>query len=334
MVEPQKFLSGFARFVQEHRQKSLYCYVGYSSTSGALLVRIKGSQTRVALRPWLRKEPVGTPDIVRSNNRYRIFRGQEPNVYVHIAREFRDNAARSVNASGTSCLITVPAQASALEIVGSKNLPQPLLDALLAYAAARGIATKYDFAGTVVRQKSNGEISETHIAQRVRNPKMFISYSWDSQAHRLWVLKLAGDLIRNGVDVLIDEWSLPDFSHDLHRFMETGIREAEYVLLVCTPTYTARANSRKGGVGVESTIITGEFYDAVKAKKFIAITRGATDGAQSVLPTYLKTRLAIDFTDDAAYKSRRAELLRRIFAQPRYRRPALGSIPEFDVEEL
>jgi len=38
-------------------------------------------------------------------------------------------------------------------------------------------------------------------------------------------------LIKNGIDVLIDEWDLENFNNDLHQFMETGIREAEENIL-------------------------------------------------------------------------------------------------------
>ena len=111
---------------------------------------------------------------------------------------------------------------------------------------------------------------------------------------RYWVLKLAADLIRSGVQVLIDEWDLQEYDDDLNHFMETGIRESDYVVLVCTPEYRKRANDRKGGVGVESTIVTGEFYDPSKARKFVPILRNAEGGHQSCLPSYLKSRYAID----------------------------------------
>src|SRR5258708_6519779 len=36
-------------------------------------------------------------------------------------------------------------------------------------------------------------------------PKVFLSYSHDSETHKDWVLKLATRLIANGVDVLLDQ---------------------------------------------------------------------------------------------------------------------------------
>jgi hypothetical protein len=166
------------------------------------------------------------------------------------------------------------------------------------------------------------------------NPNLFFSYSWDSDGHKRWVLKLAADLIRNGVHVLIDEWDLPGYNNDFQLFMEMGLRDSDYVLLVCTPQYAKRADSRTGGVGMESTIITGEFYDPGKANKFIPLTRGAGVNRLSCLPSFLKSKLAIDFTDDHHYSGRLEELLRRVFGPPRYVKPALGPIPKFASEEL
>ena len=39
-------------------------------------------------------------------------------------------------------------------------------------------------------------------------PKVFVSYSHDSQDHKDWVLKLATRLVANGVDVILDQWDL------------------------------------------------------------------------------------------------------------------------------
>jgi len=39
-------------------------------------------------------------------------------------------------------------------------------------------------------------------------PKVFISYSHDSEEHKAWVADLARFLISNGIDVVIDAWNL------------------------------------------------------------------------------------------------------------------------------
>ena len=156
-----------------------------------------------------------------------------------------------------------------MSIVQSGNIPKPLLDALLGFCADTHIAALYDFTGTLRHQGFAGEVAQAGRISGRRSPRVFLSYCWETDAHRRWVLKFAADLMRNGIHVVIDEWDLHDFHDDLHLFMETGIRDADFVVLVCTPEYTRRANARRGGVGVESSIITGEFYDPTKAAKFL-----------------------------------------------------------------
>jgi hypothetical protein len=53
-------------------------------------------------------------------------------------------------------------------------------------------------------------------------PKVFISYSHDSQEHKKWVLDLATRLRNNGVDAIIDQWALRA-GDDLPHFMETHL---------------------------------------------------------------------------------------------------------------
>ena len=100
----------------------------------------------------------------------------------------------------------------------------------------------------------------------------FISYSWDHDEHVAWVLRLAKDLRLNGAKVDIDRDVSPGSS--LTAFMETSVRESDFVVMVCTPAFARRANERAGGVGYESQIVTGELYESVLSDKFVPILRG------------------------------------------------------------
>lgn len=335
MDTPETFLHAFAKHVRERFSDTLYCYAGYTGLAGALLVKLKRIELRVVFRPWLRQGPVGLQDITRSLERYRHFRGQLPNIHVHIASAFRDNAIRHVAQSNFQTLVFLDKKTPAITLLGTANLPKPLLDAFFDFCTRNGFKVSYDFVGRLVREGRVEEVAKVDATPVLAtNPRLFISYSWDSDVHKLWVLKLAADLTRSGVKVLIDEWDLPSFNDDLHLFMETGIRDSDYVLMVCTPDYARKANVRKGGVGMESSIITGEFYDESKASKFIAIVRGGGAGPQSCLPTYLRSRFAIDFTNDQVYKTQFEALLRRLFRQPKYRRPDLGPLPNLASQDI
>ena len=109
-------------------------------------------------------------------------------------------------------------------------------------------------------------------AQMSTAPTAFISYSWDSEQHKRWVKELATRLRRDGIDVKLDQWHTAP-GDPLPKFMETSIRDNDFVLIICTPSYKAKSESRKGGVGYEGNIITGELFAKQNRRKYIPILR-------------------------------------------------------------
>lgn len=114
---------------------------------------------------------------------------------------------------------------------------------------------------------------------RIPFPSMrtvFISYSQDSDEHRARVLALANRLNRDGFDCTIDQYD-PHPSEPWARWMARQIEAAQFVLVVCTERYLARAEGReKPGVGhgatFESVLIFQDLYDAAMwNEKFIPI---------------------------------------------------------------
>src|SRR5688572_25699189 len=103
---------------------------------------------------------------------------------------------------------------------------------------------------------------------------VFISYSWDSPGHKAWVAKLAASLRARGARVRFDQDDLRPGA-DITAYMESAIRESDRVLLVCTPGFKKRADSREGGVGYEQAIVTGEIFSGVAhPEKFVPVLRG------------------------------------------------------------
>ncbi|MCJ8268794.1 MAG: toll/interleukin-1 receptor domain-containing protein, partial [Psychrosphaera sp.] len=67
----------------------------------------------------------------------------------------------------------------------------------------------------------------------------FISYSHDNDQHAQNVLKLANDLRRTGFTVLIDQ-QIAAPSEGWPLWMNKGMKNADYVLVICTKTYLRR----------------------------------------------------------------------------------------------
>jgi hypothetical protein len=155
------------------------------------------------------------------------------------------------------------------------------------------------------------------------HPKIFISYSHDSLEHKKWVLNLATRLMHAGVDTILDQWDLK-LGADLPTFMERGISESSRVLLVCTDRYVEKANSGSGGVGYEKMIVTSEIFQHTDSKKFIPVLR--QNGSVN-LPTFLKSKLFIDFSKDENFETAIDELLREILGAPLFEKPKLGNNP-------
>ncbi len=162
------------------------------------------------------------------------------------------------------------------------------------------------------------------------NPTAFISYSWDDEAHKAWVLSLAERLTENGVVVRLDRWDVPP-GESLTAFMERSVRDCDFTLVICTPNYAARSLKREGGVGYEQQIISGHIAGGVDRTKFIPLVRaGSFDATASdyALPPHFSGIHALDFRGEVS-DDIFEDALRAIFRVPRLRPPGLGRTPEF-----
>lgn len=127
-------------------------------------------------------------------------------------------------------------------------------------------------------------------------PQTFISYSWDDDAHKLWVRKLAERLRKDGVNAVLDQWETSP-GDQLPDFMERAIRESRFVVIVCTPKYKKRSDSREGGVGYEGDIMTAEVMKERDHRKFIPVLRSGSwpDAA----PSWLSGKYFINLSDES-----------------------------------
>ncbi len=158
-------------------------------------------------------------------------------------------------------------------------------------------------------------------------PKVFISYSWDNQAHKDWVRKLADKLRTNGVDAILDQYEVQSGDNVTH-FMERAVTDTDKVLLILTENYKAKADGRGGGVGYEYSMINAEWYkNQTGNNKFIPIVRGKN--ADKCKPVFVSSVIYIDMSDDVLYEEKFNELLHRVYDQAILKKPELGEQPDF-----
>lgn len=106
---------------------------------------------------------------------------------------------------------------------------------------------------------------------------VFISYSHDSDAHREQVLALSNRLREDGIETQLDQYVNGSPNEGWARWMSKQVKEAQFVLIVCTETYYRRfcgdeePNQGKG-VDWEGALVAQELYDSrSQTLKFVPV---------------------------------------------------------------
>ncbi|MEL7195613.1 MAG: TIR domain-containing protein, partial [Bacteroidota bacterium] len=137
-------------------------------------------------------------------------------------------------------------------------------------------------------------------------PKVFISYSWDSEEHKAWVLALANRLRQDGVDVILDQFSL-SAGQNLRIFMEDSVKKADKIILILTDEYKRRADNREG---YEYSLIYSKIDNESKTK-FLLILRQGTP--RSAVPVFLRSFVHVDMRDEVEPEQAYEFLLRSVY---------------------
>ncbi len=114
------------------------------------------------------------------------------------------------------------------------------------------------------------------------SPRVFISYSWDSEVHKQRVLELAEQLRDGGIDCELDQYyQSPPEGWAL--WMLRQVKQADFVMMICTQTYYQRALGEEPpgtgkGVKLEGAIINNEIFNSeAKNEKFIPVLFSGSD---------------------------------------------------------
>jgi nucleoside phosphorylase/tetratricopeptide (TPR) repeat protein len=154
-------------------------------------------------------------------------------------------------------------------------------------------------------------------------PKVFISYSHDSEAHMERVLELSDRLRVSGIDCNIDQYEESP-AQGWQRWMMDEVEAADFVLVICTKEYDRRFRGHEElgqgrGVTWEGAIILQELYASQgRNTKFIPVTMARKDFR--FIPTPLSSVTSYRLFQDYGYES----LFRRLTNQPTVTRAPLG----------
>ena len=157
------------------------------------------------------------------------------------------------------------------------------------------------------------------------NPKVFVSYSHDSQEHIKGVRELAKRLRTDGVECRLDRYERNP-PRGWQKWMEDQIIWADHVLVVCTETYCRRFNGQetpgKGlGVAWEGMIITQALYEQAGGNdKFIPVVFSSEDAQH--IPVSLRATTRYLVSEPEGYEKLYARLTGQEFEPV----PPLGTI--------
>src|SRR5579859_4638624 len=170
---------------------------------------------------------------------------------------------------------------------------------------------------------------ETGTQDLIAAKPVFVSYSWDAEAHKKWVLAFVMELRRHGINAFIDQTHLR-LGAESSQFMEQSVRDSAQVLVICTEKYKEKFDNRRGGVGFEGHIITAEMVNELGKKKFIPVLRSGD--WNTAVPTALSGIYGIDLRNDSAEEIQRlVKELHGVFLVPQLAQYLSGCINPFFI---
>ena len=139
------------------------------------------------------------------------------------------------------------------------------------------------------------------------HPKVFVSYSHDSETYGERVLSLAERLRADGFEAMVDQYVEGTPPQGWARWMLNQIEGANHVLLLCTEPYYRRFRGLESsgvgrGVDWQGAVITTELYDKKSiSSRFVPVLFDAAD--RDYVPDPLRTFTCHVLTSETAYSA-------------------------------
>ena len=150
------------------------------------------------------------------------------------------------------------------------------------------------------------QVGVTALTDFASAPRVFVSYSYDSNAHAARVLALADALRDLGINVILDRYVHPAPAKGWPRWMDWNLDVADFVLMVCTETYGRRVMGLEElGKGLGARFEGGLIFNWIRDDKpggsrFIPILLPGSEPMHIPNPVQGHTHYQIetfDFTD-------------------------------------
>lgn len=166
--------------------------------------------------------------------------------------------------------------------------------------------------------------------QQITPPECFVSYAWGVPEHERWVEKrLATDLQKAGISVVLDRWESSRVGASIMRFVER-IDECDCMLVVGTRLYRQKAKnviSDKGSVVAAEYDLAGIRLLGNEEQKQAVLPVLLEGEASEALPPLLRGRVRADFRDESAYFTTAFDLILSLYQLPP-NHPAVADLRE------
>ena len=155
--------------------------------------------------------------------------------------------------------------------------------------------------------------------QKITAPECFISYAWGDLEQERWIeIRLATDLQKAGVEVVLDRWENARIGASVPRFVER-VGKADRVIVVGTPLYQKKYENkepmRSFVVAAEGDLIGKRMIGSeVEKQSVLPVLLEGT--SESAFPPLLQGRVYADFRNNETYIEKALELLLSIYQIP------------------
>jgi small GTP-binding protein len=155
--------------------------------------------------------------------------------------------------------------------------------------------------------------------QKIAPPETFVSYAWGVPEHERWVEKrLATDLQKAGIDVVLDRWENSRIGSSILRFVER-IEECGHIIVIGTPLYRQKARnvaSAKGSVAAAEWDLAGIRLLATEDQKRTVLPVLLAGEESESFPALLRGRVYGDFRVEDAYFTQAFDLILDVYGIP------------------
>jgi hypothetical protein len=155
--------------------------------------------------------------------------------------------------------------------------------------------------------------------QKVKPPECFISYAWGVPEHERWVEKrLATDLQKAGLDVVLDRWHNSQIGASVVRFVER-IEKSDRIVMIGTPHYRRKHENKDTSTGyvvaAEVELISNRLLGTDKQKESVlpVLLEGEKTTA---FPPLMHSRVHADFRTEATYFTTAFDLILSLYQLP------------------